>query len=252
MPEYSFLNLEMIAESQAQKEVTANAILEALAKGAGAFDVSVAAGNVTLTEAESHYGVIRLTGAPGAARVVTVDADISRGILFVNATTGGQVIEVEQFGGTNFPVPPGGSVLLLSTTQGITFYPRSVVTLIFLSTGTTFTNMPAALTPVFSVRRRIKYDLTAFTQARIITDQSGVGFAGATLRGYFSTTSGGVFAALDGATGPEVDAQTATVKESSWVNLTATAKQEVYLEVYGINGDGIADPGWQLIALQFR
>jgi hypothetical protein len=119
MAEYSFLNLEQIAESQSGKEITANAILEALAKGTGITSVSVASGNVTLTETQSHYGVILLTGAPGAARVVTVDSDISRWILFRNDTTGGQTIEVKQAGGTNFPVPAGHMVLLLSTTAAI-------------------------------------------------------------------------------------------------------------------------------------
>lgn len=252
MPEYSFLNLEQIAEAQRDKEITANAILEALAKGTGALDVSVASGNVTLTETQSHYGVIRLTGAPGASRVVTVDADISRAILFINATTGGQVIEVEQTSGTNFPVPAGGAVLLLSTTQALTLPPRGVVTVPFLGASTGWLDMPAALTQLGGVAIRVPMDLSGFSQARIIAEVETAGAAGADLRGYYATTSGGSYAALDGGTGPEIAIGTTGFKESSWATIAAAARGEVYLQVYGIDGDGAVDPVFNSVALQFR
>ena len=252
MPEYSHLNLEMIAEAQSQKEVTANAILEALAKGAGSIDVSVAAGNVTLTEAQSLSGVIRLTGAPGASRVVTVDADISRAILFVNATTGGFTIEVEQSGGTNFPVPAGSAVLLLSTTQAFTFT-RPVSEDVFMSIGGTWTNMPAALTEWLGLSSsRHKMDLVGFGEARLVLTVTTIGAATpAKIRAQYSLDAA-AWDYLDATSGPTVDINTVGLKVSAWVPITNAARADVFLRLAGIDGDATADPVLANVRLQFR
>jgi hypothetical protein len=278
MAEYSHINLETIAESQSGKEITANSAIEALAKGVGVISVSVAAGNVQLTEAQSLAGIILLTGAPGAARVVTVDSDISRWILFRNDTTGGQVVEVEQAGGTNFPVPAGGCVLLLSTTQAITFHsdtaplaltktatagtsgqlarvdhrhPRDWVELLFNDAhqGDAF---PAGETALFGQPgRRARYDLTQFSEARLISYVVTAGPAGCQIRGKYST-DGTTFAYLDGSSGPAITIDSTGEKDSGWVTLTAGAKAEVRLLPFSILGDGATTPILARIALLFR
>jgi hypothetical protein len=118
----------------------------------------------------------------------------------------------------------------------------------------TWTSMPAALTEFNAAARgRIKVDLTNATQARLIVHMmSTAGSANAELRAQYSTDDSS-FSYMDGATGPSVAINAANVTlVSSWVNLAAGAKADVFLRVVGINGDGATSPTFGNISIQVR
>jgi hypothetical protein len=115
-----------------------------------------------------------------------------------------------------------------------------------------WTNQPPALTELFgSTIGRNKADLTASAQVRLLCDVAQAGAATAAIRVQYSTDQAS-WNYLDGATGPSVNLNTTGLKVSSWVNLAAGAKADVFLRVVGVNGDGTADPGFANILLQVK
>jgi hypothetical protein len=83
---------------------------------------------------------------------------------------------------------------------------------------------------------RVKADLTASTQARVLSNVAQAGAATAAIRVQYSTDQAS-WNYLDGSTGPAVNINTTGLKVSSWVALAAGAKADVFLRVVGINGD---------------
>lgn len=116
-----------------------------------------------------------------------------------------------------------------------------------------WTNMPAAVTELLgSAFNRIRYDLTAATQYRIIVNQAVAGFAGSDINLQYSTDNTTYFAADTAAAG-ELDVGTGTgVKTGAWTNLVAGAKSNAFLRIVGKQGDGVADPAFRQINVQFR
>ncbi len=61
------------------------------------------------------------------------------------------------------------------------------------------------------------------------------------------------WAYIDGATGPAVAIDAAANPEvSGWVTLAAGAKADVYIRIVGIGGDGVVDPTFGTIIVQYR
>jgi hypothetical protein len=115
-----------------------------------------------------------------------------------------------------------------------------------------WTNQPAPLTELFgSTIGRSKADFSASAQVRLLCDVAQAGAATAAIRVQYSTDQAS-WNYLDGATGPSVNLTTTGLKVSSWVNLAAGAKADVFLRVVGVNGDGTADPGFASILLQVK
>jgi hypothetical protein len=80
---------------------------------AGMSTISLTAGNVTLTANngatdQARSAILNLTGAPGAARTVTVPS-VSKLYLINNATTGGQTITIKTAAGVGVAVGTGAS-----------------------------------------------------------------------------------------------------------------------------------------------
>jgi hypothetical protein len=116
----------------------------------------------------------------------------------------------------------------------------------------TWTNQPAALTELFGTTiGRVKADLTASAEVRLLANVAQVGSATAALRVQYSTDQAS-WNYLDGATGPAVNINTTGLKVSSWMALAAGAKADVFLRVVGVNGDATADPGFGNIILQVK
>lgn len=252
----SNLGITLIEQSQAQKEVTANAAITDLDQFTGFLSKSVAAGGtINLTSDEAQNGFIDLTGAPGSTVTVVEPTGINKRTVYRNSTTGGQTINVKKTsGGTSFPVPLGALVVLISTTQAETIRSgQDPISCTINAATVTWTNQPAALTELFGLNdRRLPFDLSRFSQARITVNVEVAAFTGATLRAEFATTDGGTYAALDNSTGPNVAIDTTGTKVSSWVNLTTAARADVFLRIVGVGGDGTVDPDLGLISIQFR
>ena len=113
-------------------------------------------------------------------------------------------------------------------------------------------NQPAALTELFGTTTgRLKADLTASTQVRLLSNIDVAGAATAAFRVQYSTDQAS-WNYLDGSAGPSVGINTTGLKVSGWVSLAAGAKADVFLRAVGINGDSTADPGFNSIILQVK
>jgi parallel beta-helix repeat protein len=127
------------------------------------------------------------------------------------------------------------------------------VTIMSTATAATWTDMPAALTEFLGVtRHRVSYDLRRALQVRLMVNVATAGAADAKLRAQYSKDGGATWSYLDGATGPEVAIGTTGLKVSSWAYLPTGAMAEVLLRVVGLDGDGVADPAFNNLILQFR
>lgn len=251
---FSNINLNQVEQAQSNKEVTLNAAIEALAKHAGNLDKAVTAGGtINLTEDESRYGVKNLTGTPGSTTTVVQDADVTVASVYVNNTTTGQIVKVKIGSGTEFIIPAGKAILLMSTTAAL-FLTREAVQLIFNSVTATWTDQPAGNTELFGLTdRRTKFDLTRFTEVRLVANVEVAGVTGAKLRGEYSTNeSAWNDIENGGGSGPEVAIDATGTQVSSWVLIPSGAQADVFLRIVGIDGDGAGDPDLGLIALQFR
>lgn len=123
--------------------------------------------------------------------------------------------------------------------------------------GFTWTNMPAALTFLNGSHRfSTKADLTSYTQVRIIVNKQGTaGAASSKIRLLYRTAFDATVAnwLTIGASEVEVAVNvTNTVIDSGWINLVAGAKADVFLTVAGISGDGVLDPIFGSIVVQFK
>jgi hypothetical protein len=99
---------------------------------------------------------------------------------------------------------------------------------------------------------RTKADLTNASQTRLLGNVETAG-AGATteLRAQYSTDQS-TWNSLDGGTGPSIAINAVGLRVSSWVNIAAGAKSDVFLRLVGINGDGAADPSFGITEIQVK
>ena len=161
----------------------------------------------------------------------------------------------EHLFGTSFSARPtvGGVGVALQTETAarpecLTFFAQTVA-------GGVWTNMPAALTEFAGAapfRARRLFDLTLYTQARMVASLGVAGAANAELRAQYSTDGGTTWLYLDGADGPKVNISALMVRSGAWVNLATGAKADAQLRIVGINGDGVLDPNFGIIDLQLR
>ena len=118
--------------------------------------------------------------------------------------------------------------------------------------ATTWTNMPAVLTAFLGVTtQNTKFDMSPFTQARLVAQIQVAGSGSAKLRIQHSAIAIS-WAYLDGTSAPSLDISGTGLKVSDWATLEADAGNDHLLRLVGIDGDGAADPQFGLIVVQFR
>lgn len=121
-----------------------------------------------------------------------------------------------------------------------------------------WTNMPAALTEIFTPTdvpvpvSRLLYDLTDASQVRFQVSNTVAGSASAEIRIQYSTDQSTWNYLDSGNTGLGQNVSTTGLHASSWSNIAAGAKGDVYLRIVGINGNATADPLFGLIQVQAR
>lgn len=119
------------------------------------------------------------------------------------------------------------------------------------ATALAFTNAAAALTTITANTRK-KVDLSGAIQFRLVVTQSVAGFAGTKLRAQYSTNNS-TFNQMDSDTSGDLDIGTGTgVKVGAWTNLVAGAKADVWVQLYTIGGDAVADPAFTEIYVQYK
>ena len=277
---FSMTGKSTITAAQEQKEVRANEGIEATSKASGHLSKAIIAGTQTFTDDESQYGMVTLTGALGAGADYSKATGVTVATLFRNATTGGQTVRVRIAAGTYFTVPAGGWLFLLSSTIGVaghsTSSPAVLATAAVVGTSEALarsdhqhkrdhqllslniaevvvTNLPAAVTEWLGGVRRLKADLTDYTQARMTATVGATpGSAGSKVAVQYSTDQSS-WAYLDASAGPNAEVDSASTCETgAWVNLDAGAKADVFLRLVTVGGDGVVDPTVGLITVQFR
>ncbi len=162
------LDLTLIQQSQANKEITANTALTVLDTFAGISTVAIAAGANNLTEAQCQAGLLVLTGTLTGNASVVLPSTLAKRTDVLNLCTGGYVVTASNYGGTALPcaynaithVFPGAaigagfgqavqasSVAVTSTAQALT--PAQAASQVIEFTGTltgnTVITVPAAV-----------------------------------------------------------------------------------------------------------
>lgn len=136
--------------------------------------------------------------------------------------------------------------------------PVSIALHCLASSQSSWADMPAAETLLAGHHRHIqKFDATGFSQVRLVVNKQGT--AGAT-GAKFIARYGSTFSTA--ASGYTADAGTSEVSvtidvtdqylESSWIDLAAGAKADVFFAIVGSGGNGTTDPQYGAIHLQFR
>jgi hypothetical protein len=143
------------------------------------------------------------------------------------------------------------------TLLDLSSYPRENdwSSLILYNDNTTFavTNIPAAVTVVSSLTTlRTRFPLTNVSKYRIIVDQNIAGSVNAKFNLQYSLDNV-TFADLDDtAYAGEVPVYATGYKNGAWADIKNAAKQDVYLRVVSYGGDGVADPSFRRVEIQFE
>ncbi|MGE0757069.1 MAG: hypothetical protein AB7O38_08615 [Pirellulaceae bacterium] len=193
--------------------------------------------DATDTSEDSAMFLYTLSGGSSAARIT-----ISNGVQ-IGAPTGGA-----QGNGT---INATGYYL-----NGVTMV-RPVDVVYQGQASVTWTNMPAADTNFGGNSSRItRFDLTPFTQCRLVVNKAGTAAnAGAKLHLRYYTASSltvGDYLQIGTSEVSVAVDTTNTILSSSWIDLASGAKADVYLNVVGSGGDGAISPVFGTIKMQFR
>lgn len=145
------------------------------------------------------------------------------------------------------------------TTPGLAYARPQQIPFIASAAAVSWGSMPAAATGFNSTNRCLtKYDLTRFTQARLVSTILTTGATNAIIAVRYSTTFTTTVASFLplGASSTDIKVAIAVspplVVASSWTDITALALADVYLFLVGEGGDASASPGFGLTALQVR
>jgi hypothetical protein len=232
--------------------------------------------SISSTGIMSHLGQFRVTTATAPQAALRYDAsnflDISisaAGLITFNAT-GASAAFVFSDAVTISPLAGVGSRMVVADAVGLLSTAAipaggSAVLTIPINAGATanitLTNQVATGQFLANSNRNItRYDLTGYTEARLIA-RVITGSASANsprVRVMYDLVSGGFSTAIGNftniANAGEVACSmtTAGVIDSGWVAISATAQADSYLAVTQIGGDGVADPALGPITLFFR
>jgi hypothetical protein len=131
------------------------------------------------------------------------------------------------------------------------------LTLVADGAGLTLTNMALALAFLAgSYRYAVKADLTGFTQCRLIVNKQATAGAAASkiilrYRTAFDTTAANWLDIGASEVSVAINVQN-TVLVTSWINLVAGAKADVFIAPLCSGGDGVLDPVVGSIMAQFK
>jgi|GEM_PF-4383318 hypothetical protein len=141
-----------------------------------------------------------------------------------------------------------------SSTIGSTAFLSEINIISTPDTAQTWSNMPAAETEFDKNIYTEKYaNLTNYTQFRLVATQVIVGFADAYLRVQYSTDDGSTWYNLeDASTGGDLDVTDIGAKSGAWATIDSSAKTEVLLRIMGYGGNGVSDPSWRQLSIQFK
>jgi len=195
---------------------------------------------------ELRQRTVRAPGGESFEEMSVLPAAIARAGKIVAFDENGDVV-VSSMTLTELQLAAGGA---LNRPFSVAFHANSSATF-------SHNSFPAALTAIGSNNRSYtKIDLSDYTQARLIVNKQGTaGNAGSKLvMRYYTNTS---FTASNflvmGATEIAVPVDTVNaVLDSGWIDLVAGARGDVFVNIFGIDGDGAASPAFGSLHGHFR
>ena len=127
----------------------------------------------------------------------------------------------------------------------------------FISTPDTtqaWANMPLAETEFDgAVYTRKQVNMTNYTQFRLVSNQSVQGHTTAYLQAEYSTDGGSNWSNLeDTITGADLLSDTTGLHYGAWGYIADGAKSDVMIRIVGHSGNGVADPAWRQLSIQFK
>ena len=126
------------------------------------------------------------------------------------------------------------------------------VTILADSVSVVWSNQPAALTEFKgNTDCRVKVDTVGHVQCRLVVNVITAGFAGSTMHAEYDAGSGFLELA-DTANAMDVAIDATGLIDSGFVNIDALSKADVTIRIVGEGGDGMVDPDFTMIHLEFR
>jgi hypothetical protein len=105
------LGVVQVAGGQLNPEVIINEGIYAVEKQSGTISVAATSTTVTLTEDQSRYGLVIITGTPSADTVVQIPASMNHRLVIRNSTSGSGKLRARRVGRTTtVTIPRGCSV----------------------------------------------------------------------------------------------------------------------------------------------
>ena len=125
------------------------------------------------------------------------------------------------------------------------------IPLMVVGTAAVWTNQPAALTEMFGSPRRIKADLSPYTEFRLQVNVATAGSSGTTLW-VQSSPDQVTWTNLDGAAGPTVAINTTGLKVTPWTAIPVVSQTDIFLRPVAQGGNATADPAFGSVVIQVR
>jgi hypothetical protein len=118
--------------------------------------------------------------------------------------------------------------------------------------GATYSNQPAERKEIFNQAFfRVKYDLTNFTKFRLQIYQQSSGAPTSTMRAEYSLDDINFFQLEDDTAVGDLETSTTGTKAGNLANICAGAKTDVILRITVEGGNGVSDPAYRHISIQF-
>jgi hypothetical protein len=209
----------------------------------------------------NYISGISITGGGATLHTGTIRMFANSLERFTLKTTG-QIALTAYNSATSFTGTPVAYLACDSSGNIITSNPSGIAKYmsVALSTvGNTWLDMPAALSFFDSSNAYVtQLELSSFNQVRLVVNKLGTaGATGSKLILRYQDTTGAPFTASSysdiGTSEVSVTVDVANnILVSSWINLATAAKDDVWVALLGIDGDGAIDPTFGNIYAEFR
>jgi hypothetical protein len=204
--------------------------------------------------------IVGITGTLAEFNTSLTGADFATGGGTATGTNTGDQTTVSGNAGTATALQTARNIngVAFDGTANISITEHHAPFIVRAATPFPYTNLPAAANFFQDAAPHNVFpcDLTHATQARIYVYTVTTGSAGSKLSIRYKTGAWSATASDYADIGTSEVACTVaaanTFTDSGWVNLTAGAKADIHVSVFGLGGNGTADPTFNILGVQFR
>lgn len=189
----------------------------------------------------------------------------TQGLAGAGGISGITIWDANQIVGTSITTVnfTGSGISSVTAAAGIATVkvPSPLTVVLYGGNAAAFTNMPAAITFFLGATGNpiVELDLSHYNQGRLLVNKTTVAGAGANtalLIRYsttFTQTAGSYLTMGTSEIQAVVGTNASGHFDSGWINLVAGAKADgIFVGLFGINGNGTADPQFGTVVAQFR